>query len=1137
MVADSNDVLYVTDGRNALVAYDALDTDGNGIPTLLGEIAQAGDLQAGGINYKDLVMDADGNLYVSDTGNDRVYKFSASTVERDGDSVTFTPGEFIGWLGRCESNLTETRACDEVAKKSVGFTCTAALCGVSTTSGSGIGQFNEPRGIDMDANGVLYVTDYENFRVQRFTSDGYFAGEAVSECDGSCFVLGDFGKPQDVSANLSNFYVLDRERDLLHVFETTPITDVEDESATPQQTAIVKYRSNRNFKGIDSFRYTVSDGLATSQEATVSIAVTRNQRAPIATEGQVFEGLEDTPLDFELTAFDPDEDDQPNLVYTIVTPPEHGRLSGPGPDFTFTPDENFYGEDRFTFRVSDGVDASEVAEARINLAPVNDVPVLTFADMQDGYGAGFPIKAEVTLTDVDRAEMHVYGIDWGPGEPFASGRALPPGQEPPAGAPNFYQASGGSAVLVDEATYFSSGTKTITVCASDKPGVTRLASCADPNVTALATRTVQIEPRVSKVITTADDAPTETDELGNEWTVPIVDGESITFVMRLYNLEPNDVSPVLDATGLTFTADLEPGLEIGPFGLFAITGSAENPACTLTRRRVECTADRLAPGEQMGVAFEIVGDGTIGVRDDIAVYMTATSNEPDHKQTVGTAKSYPMAPNPDGDADGDGVANRDDAFPADPTESTDFDGDGVGDNADLDDDGDAMPDAWEQRYGLNARNASDGVLDADGDRLTNAAEFRKGTRPDVGDSDRDTVSDDADNCATFTNVHQYDTDNNGQGDACDASSVARVTALGDLDGAGGPDYGLLVTMSGTYALFVKDSDTDFSVGADRIDLGSAATEKLVDLAASGSRVAALVDTLGGPVLRIVDASGGRTLADVTVRDAAWSPVTALATSDAFVVVAHRDASSHLVRLAPSNGSELSRFDSSLAVSAVAEMANGNLALLGRDAATGEVVVDLVAAATGAASSRTIIAGNDALLADITAVGNDFAVAVQYTSGELLVSRFSATGSAIGSYPVFDGAWTLLGLDALGDVLGAGNALAVTASNTGGALEQRFIDAADGTELAARGFAADGDAYRDRSATAGARTESGVLVADAAGVVTFEVQDAGTGAARTVTAASASAPGGGAAPGAVRAAAPAVRPAGVEAAVVRAGCCC
>jgi hypothetical protein len=45
-----------------------------------------------------------------------------------------------------------------------------------------------------------------------------------------------------------------------------------------------------------------------------------------------------------------------------------------------------------------------------------------------------------------------------------------------------------------------------------------------------------------------------------------------------------------------------------------------------------------------------------------------------------------------GDQDGDGVSDVDDAFPSDPTESVDTDSDGIGNNADDDDDGDGVAD-------------------------------------------------------------------------------------------------------------------------------------------------------------------------------------------------------------------------------------------------------------------------------------------------------------------------------------------------------------------------------------------------------------------------------------------------------------
>ena len=97
-----------------------------------------------------------------------------------------------------------------------------------------------------------------------------------------------------------------------------------------------------------------------------------------------------------------------------------------------------------------------------------------------------------------------------------------------------------------------------------------------------------------------------------------------------------------------------------------------------------------------------------------------------------------MGNNLDVDDDGDGVADVIDTFPLDPNESSDSDGDGVGDNADffpnsaeysLDSDLDQMPDAWERKYGLNPTDASDAVLDHDGDGLTALEEYEAGTIP------------------------------------------------------------------------------------------------------------------------------------------------------------------------------------------------------------------------------------------------------------------------------------------------------------------------------------------------------------------------------------------------------------------------
>ncbi len=62
----------------------------------------------------------------------------------------------------------------------------------------------------------------------------------------------------------------------------------------------------------------------------------------------------------------------------------------------------------------------------------------------------------------------------------------------------------------------------------------------------------------------------------------------------------------------------------------------------------------------------------------------------------------------------------------------DVDGDGLSNAADLDDDGDELPDIWEQTYSLDPLDPGDAALDGDDDGLTNQQEYQVGTDPTVG---------------------------------------------------------------------------------------------------------------------------------------------------------------------------------------------------------------------------------------------------------------------------------------------------------------------------------------------------------------------------------------------------------------------
>ena len=85
------------------------------------------------------------------------------------------------------------------------------------------------------------------------------------------------------------------------------------------------------------------------------------------------------------------------------------------------------------------------------------------------------------------------------------------------------------------------------------------------------------------------------------------------------------------------------------------------------------------------------------------------------------------------DSDDDNVVDGLDAFPNDPLESIDTDGDGVGNNSDLDDDGDQMPDSFELQFNLDPLDPADAQLDLDNDGMSNLEEYKAGRDPTVAE--------------------------------------------------------------------------------------------------------------------------------------------------------------------------------------------------------------------------------------------------------------------------------------------------------------------------------------------------------------------------------------------------------------------
>ncbi len=168
------------------------------------------------------------------------------------------------------------------------------------------------------------------------------------------------------------------------------------------------YTPDADFNGTDAFTFTVSDGTE-SATGTVTLIVASVNDAPTAADRQATTD-EDTPVGFTLSGADVDGD---SITFEVADGPGHGQVTcTTAGDCTYTPDENYNGEDSFTYWATDahGLRSLATATISVRINAVNDQPVAsdqtastdedTAADLQlgavdvDGDALTYAVKDE-----------------------------------------------------------------------------------------------------------------------------------------------------------------------------------------------------------------------------------------------------------------------------------------------------------------------------------------------------------------------------------------------------------------------------------------------------------------------------------------------------------------------------------------------------------------------------------------------------------------------------------------------------------------------------------------------------------------------------------------------------------------------
>ena len=186
--------VYVLDTMNYRVQrWPRNGVNGTTVAGITGSVGTAASNNTFGVSYG-IYVDKYGFLYVSDQANHRILRFPPGSTS--GTSFVVVAGTGVAGIGPSQLNNPYKAFADDDLTIYIADTgnhriqrwaygaCSGVTVAGTGTAGSALNQLYNPASVIVDANGFMYISDSGNHRILRW-SVGSCSGECIAACSGA----------------------------------------------------------------------------------------------------------------------------------------------------------------------------------------------------------------------------------------------------------------------------------------------------------------------------------------------------------------------------------------------------------------------------------------------------------------------------------------------------------------------------------------------------------------------------------------------------------------------------------------------------------------------------------------------------------------------------------------------------------------------------------------------------------------------------------------------------------------------------------------------------------------------------------------------------------------------------------------